>query len=120
MYSSTRILTTMAAVVGGLVLSIGISVPSASAEPNPCAGRSSDSGTGGNLGSWYNRQIYGTWYNCGASAGTDRVKIDVTNGYDGPCISVGYGSTGSVQFEPGSWLPQVPGNVPWYGGWKRC
>jgi hypothetical protein len=116
------------AVVGGLALSLGMFMSPANAagtadrllEPNPCAGRTTDSGTGGNLGGWSDRVIYGTWYNCGRTPGTDHVKIDVANGYDGPCISVGYGSTGSSQFEATSWLPRIPGQAPWYAGWKRC
>jgi hypothetical protein len=120
----------VAAVLGGLALAVGTFTSPANAangagtarplEPNPCAGRTTDSGTGGNLGGWSDRVIYGTWYNCGRTPGTDHVKIDVAGGYDGPCISVGYGSTGSSQFDATSWLPSLPGQVPWYAGWKRC
>jgi hypothetical protein len=75
-------------------------------EPDPCAGRSSDSGTGGDYYDgqtgdhlWSIRRIYGTWYNCGGPAGqADRVRIDVATDTDGPCISVPYHSDGSSTF----------------------
>lgn len=84
-------------------------------EPNPCSGRG-DTGVGGSIPSGDNHAtIYGTWYNCSGS-GTDRVKIDVANGKDGPCLSVAYGTTRSTSFFEGS----LWGGNPTYRRWIRC
>jgi hypothetical protein len=103
----------------GLASAVAIAVP-AQAEPDPCAGRSGDSGSGGqfNIGG-QNYTIYGTWYNCGGTQGqADRVRIDVANSADGPCITVGYRSTGSSVFNRGPFIPYGPD--PYFRSWYRC
>ena len=101
-----------------LFAAVALPADSARAEPNPCAGRSTDSGTGGQDGPTVRKHIYGTWYNCGSTAGTDHVKIDVGRSVDGPCIAVPYGSTGSSDFYRAAYIPTGP--APFYEGWKRC
>jgi hypothetical protein len=93
------------------------------AEPNPCAGRNGDQGTGGDYNrgltpnhEWSIQQIYGTWYNCGGPAGqADRVRLVISTDTDGPCITVPYGSTGSS-----TETRQFKVIAPHYDGWKRC
>jgi hypothetical protein len=87
-------------------------------EPNPCAGRNVDSGTGGQDGAPLYKHVYGTWWNCGRTAGTDHVKINVVNAADGPCIAVPYGSTGSSDLHRSPWDPFSP-DVK-FGSWIRC
>ncbi|GAB1817884.1 hypothetical protein [Herbidospora sp. RD11066] len=106
----------LALTIGAIVLTAGLTAP-AQAEPNPCAGRNSDSGTGGTITNGGFKTIFGTWYNCGGGTGADRRRINVKNGADGPCITIGYGSTESSSFNRNLYVPGVP---PRYDGWISC
>jgi hypothetical protein len=121
--SATKRRTALALTALAVGFPILAQVSPASAEPNPCAGRSGhDVGVGGDYYNgmsrnhqWSIRVIYGTWYNCGGNPGADRVKLVVSGDNDGPCITVPYGSTGSsvLTREYKLWPPH-------YDGWKRC
>jgi hypothetical protein len=98
-------------------LSLALTATPARAEPNPCAGRS-DGGTNGRY--WIPNssgmvEIYGNWYNCSGGYGADRVKLIVKYGWDGPCITVPYGSTGFSSVANRDWGPD-----PRFDGWRRC
>ena len=115
-----RIGVASSALVLSLATVTAIAASPAHAEPPTCSGRTSDSGVGGqwNIGG-HNYTIWGTWYNCaGASGSVDRVRIDVANSADGNCITIPRGSSSSVQFNRGPWLPNFPD--PYYVGWYGC
>ncbi len=115
-----RIGTLLTALVLGVGTAAVVAASPAHAEPQPCSGRSSDSGTGGqwNIGG-QNYTIWGVWYNCGGTWGqTDYVAIDVANSVDGPCMAVPYGSSSSVQFNRGPYFPFAPD--PYFRGWYWC
>ena len=92
---------------------VGLASP-AMAEPNPCSGVSGDKGTGGDLptSDGLNHVVYGNWWNCSGGTGADRVRLNVTAGLDGNCITVPYGSS---RYSETNTI--VPGR---YGGWARC
>lgn len=96
-------------------------VSTASAEPNPCAGRS-DGGTGGDRNGgltpdheWNKRIIWGIWYNCSGGTGADRVRLVISTDTDGPCITVPYGT-----LEYSEVVRKYKVWAPHYDGWKRC
>jgi hypothetical protein len=114
-----KLVTRLAVLTITLAAFLSMSVTAAQAEPNPCGSSTRDRGTGGDYydgsaADWNYRKIYGNWYNCGGS-GADRVKLVVSSDYDGPCITVPYGSTGysEVSRKYKVWPPH-------YDGWKRC
>ncbi|WP_433366696.1 hypothetical protein [Streptosporangium sp. CA-115845] len=119
MRATIRITRTIAIASAGAVLSLGLSATTANAEPNPCAGRSSDSGSGGSIGTIDPVTVYGTWYNCGGGTGADRKKLNIANADDGPCITIPYGSTGSSTVSRYRYISGV-GPAPRYNGWISC
>lgn len=117
----TKVSTLAVLMATAAIGSAAVAVPAQAAptilEPNPCAGRN-DGGTGGSYdipNSSGMVMVYGTWYNCSGGAGADWVQLQINNGFDPPCISVPYGSTGSSSQANRDWGPDVT-----YGGWKRC
>lgn len=108
-----------AAVAVCATLAVGASP--AGAEPNPCQGRSGDSGTGSQSSSLSNglrtTRVWGTWYNCAHSGQADRVKIVVSWGNDGQCITAPPGQETSYTFTQ-SWPSWQP--APTFRKWQRC
>lgn len=119
--SARAVRVASSAVALGFVLAlVGLSNPAsagvgADREPNPCAGRSTDSGTGSSFPEGNYFRIIGTWYNCGGGTGADRVKIDVINGGDGDCITVPYGTDKSDSFTRAFSI-----GTPGFRGWLSC
>jgi len=113
-----RIGTIATAVVLG-VGALAVVASPAQAEPQTCSGMSYDSQVGGqwSIGG-SNVTIWGVWYNCGGSGSTDYVRIDVAGSVDGPCIGVPQGSSSSLQFDRGPYIPYGP--APSYRGWYWC
>jgi hypothetical protein len=105
------------AVAAAMVVTGAVGASATTLEPNPCAGQS-DHGTGGSYMEAANLwRVYGTWYNCSGGTGSDRVKLNVGNSTDGPCITVAYGSTGSSLIDKVGINPYASVT---YEGWIRC